>query len=65
MVIVINTEPQLPGLALPKAFDALQLQLESVADMCKLRGTHEAQTTGLLLVCEELQRLLRLSFIGK
>lgn len=57
-------EPVVPGLALPKAFEDLEKQLESVASLCKLKGSHEAQTTGLLLVCNELQRLLRLSFIG-
>jgi hypothetical protein len=59
------TEPGLPGLSLPKAFDDLQAQFELVASHCKHNGSHEAQTAGLLLVCNELQRLLRLSFIGE
>ena len=32
--------------------------------MCRLKGSHESQTTGILLICHELQRLLRLAFVG-
>uniref|UniRef100_A0A1X7VBH3 Uncharacterized protein n=2 Tax=Amphimedon queenslandica TaxID=400682 RepID=A0A1X7VBH3_AMPQE len=56
-------EPSIPGLALPKAFEELEKQFDCVANVCRLKGSHESQTTGILLVCHELQRLLRLSFV--
>lgn len=58
-------EPIVPGLTLPKAFEELEKQFETIANICTLKGSHESQTTGLLLLCHELQRLLRLSFVGK
>ena len=61
---IFTIEPVVPGLALPKAFESLEKQLECVGSLCKLKGSHEAQTAGLLLVCGELQRMLRLAFIG-
>ena len=61
---MLTIEPVVPGVALPKAFESLEKQLECVGSLCKLKGSHEAQTAGLLLVCGELQRMLRLAFIG-
>lgn len=64
-LLIIFIEPTIPGLALPKAFEELEKQFDCVANVCRLKGSHESQTTGILLVCHELQRLLRLSFVGK
>ncbi len=58
------TEPSVPGLALPKAFESLERHIETATNLCKLKGSHESQVAGLLIVCGELQRLLRLAFIG-
>ena len=58
-------EPSVPGLALPKAFESLEKHIETATNLCKLKGSHESQVAGLLIVCGELQRLLRLAFVGE
>ncbi len=52
-------------MALPKAMERIEKNLESVARMGRMKGSSEAQLAGLLAVCEEQQRLLKLAFIGK
>ena len=61
----IFPEPSIPGLALPKAFESLESHIDTAANLCKLKGANESQVASLLIVCGELQRLLRLAFIGR
>ena len=53
-----------PGLSLPKAFEEVERKLESVANLCRMKCSYETQTASLLTVCSDLQRLLKLAFIG-
>ena len=39
--------------------------LASAVSICRLKGSVECQTGGVITVCEELQRLIRLAFSGK
>ena len=64
-LVVFVLEPVVPGMALPKAMERIEKNLESVARMGRMKGSSEAQLAGLLAVCEEQQRLLKLAFIGK
>lgn len=57
--------PVVPGLGLPGAFEALDKRLESTMQLCKLKGSAESQTLGMITVCQELQRLLKFAFIGE
>lgn len=38
--------------------------LASAVSICRLKGSVECQTGGIITVCEEMQRLLRLAFNG-
>ena len=46
-------------------FQHLEKLLASAVSICRLNGTVQCQTGGLITVCEEMQRLLRCSFSGK
>lgn len=61
---MITTGVAVPGLSLPKAFEGVEQKLESVASLCRMKSSHETQTASLLTVCSDLQRLLKLAFIG-
>ena len=39
--------------------------LASAVSICRLKGSVECQTGGLITVCEELQSLIRLAFSGE
>lgn len=39
--------------------------LASAVSICRLKGSVECQTGGLITVCEELQSLVRLAFSGE
>ena len=62
---VTFTEPVVPGMALPRAMERIEKNLELVAKMGRMKGSVEAQLAGLLSVCEEQQQLLKLAFIGE
>ena len=55
----------LPGLGLPLAFNALEKRIETALQLCRLKSPVDAQINGLVSLCEELQRLLKVAFIGK
>ena len=52
-------------MALPRALEGIEKRLESVAAMGQMNGSANAQIAGLLAVCEEQQRLLKLAFVGE
>eukprot|EP00731_Ephydatia_muelleri_P027226 Em0019g99a len=59
----ISGEPVIPGSALPEAFTALEQSIEATLQMCKLKASLDTQVVGMVTVCDELQRLLKLAFI--
>lgn len=59
----ISGEPVIPGSALPEAFTALEQSIEATLQMCKLKASLDTQIVGMVTVCDELQRLLKLAFI--
>ncbi|KAL5463714.1 hypothetical protein EMCRGX_G032639 [Ephydatia muelleri] len=61
--LVISGEPVIPGSALPEAFTALEQSIEATLQMCKLKASLDTQVVGMVTVCDELQRLLKLAFI--
>ena len=58
-------ETPVPGLALPEAFESLEQRLDSTLQLSRLGGSPSAQTLGLVTVCQEMERLLKLAFIGQ
>lgn len=61
----IPAEFILPGLALPEAFRALDTRLESTLQLCSSsKGPMDGPFLGLVTVCQEMQTLLKLAFIG-
>ena len=46
-------------------FQTSEKLLASAVSICRLKGSVECQTGGLITVCEELQSLVRLAFSGK
>ena len=57
----------MPGLALPDAFRALDNRLDTTLQLCSLKGpgSVDGPLLGLVTVCQEMQTLLKLAFIGK
>lgn len=52
------------GPALPNRFNPLERLLESAVQSVRLKSTPEVQMSGLLAFCEEMQRILKIAFIG-
>lgn len=59
----ISGEPVIPGSALPEAFTALEQRIEDTLQMCKMKASPDTQLVGMVTICDELQRLLKLAFI--
>ena len=57
-------EPVLPGLALPEAFESLDRRIESTIKLCKLSTPPDTHVLSVIGMCQELQRLLKCTFIG-
>ena len=52
------------GPALPNRFNPLERLLESAVQSARLKSTPEVQMSGILAFCEEMQRILKIAFIG-
>ena len=52
------------GPALPNRFNPLERLLESAVQSARLKSTTEVQISGILAFCEEMQRILKIAFIG-
>lgn len=59
------SDPVIPGLALPEGFESLERRVDSILQLCKLKGSVESQVMGVVTVCQELQRLLKCAFVGE
>lgn len=53
------------GNACRDLFQNSEKLLASAVSICRLKGSVECQTGGLITVCEELQSLIRLAFTGE
>ena len=52
------------GPALPNRFNTLERLLESAVKSVRLKSTPELQMSGILAFCEEMQRILKIAFMG-
>ena len=52
------------GPALPDRFNPLERLLETAVKSVRLKSTPEVQMSGILALCEEMQRILKIAFMG-
>lgn len=63
--MTLHPDPVIPGLALPEAFESVDRQLDSALQLCRLHGSVEGQVLSVVTICQELQHLLKLAFVGE
>ena len=52
------------GAAVPNRFNTLEQLLESAVKSVRLESEPKLQMAGILAFCEELQRILKIAFVG-